>query len=96
MDIFTKGALWDLLKMGGDEIKDLMMNLHDHEDTGVTRMKKLAKIFKIETDWRKDGYCNRGNLLRSLPYLKLAPLAQDLNGNKDCEDSEQKDKAFKE
>ncbi|GJV13242.1 retrovirus-related pol polyprotein from transposon TNT 1-94 [Tanacetum coccineum] len=49
MDIFTKGALWDYWKMGGDEIKvsddessDLEEYLSDKEET--------AKKFKIETD----------------------------------------------
>ncbi|GJV78206.1 hypothetical protein Tco_1509790 [Tanacetum coccineum] len=49
MDIFTKGALWDYWKMGGDEIKvsddessDLEEYLSDKEET--------ADIFKIEID----------------------------------------------
>ncbi|GKD01959.1 hypothetical protein Tco_1172233 [Tanacetum coccineum] len=49
MDIFTKGALWDYWKMGGDEIEvsddessDLEEYWSDKEET--------AKNFKIETD----------------------------------------------
>ncbi|GKF26479.1 hypothetical protein Tco_0082373 [Tanacetum coccineum] len=49
MDIFTKGALWDYWKMGGDEIEvsddessDLEEYWSDKEET--------AEIFKIGTD----------------------------------------------
>ncbi|GJZ85649.1 hypothetical protein Tco_0650988 [Tanacetum coccineum] len=49
MDIFTKRALWDYWKIGGDEIEvsdDESSNLEEY----WSDKEKTAKIFKIETD----------------------------------------------
>ncbi|GKE23601.1 hypothetical protein Tco_1435113 [Tanacetum coccineum] len=49
MDIFTKGALWDYWKMGGDEIEvsdDESSNLEEY----WSNTEETAEIFKIETD----------------------------------------------
>ncbi|GJZ36446.1 hypothetical protein Tco_0582637 [Tanacetum coccineum] len=43
MDIFTKGALWDYWKIGGDEIEVL-------DDEYWSDEEETAENFKIETD----------------------------------------------
>ncbi|GJU54583.1 hypothetical protein Tco_0587752 [Tanacetum coccineum] len=55
MDIFTKGALWDYWKIGGDEIKvsddesfDLEEYLSDKEET-AENFKIETKVFDYET-----------------------------------------------
>ncbi|GJW62096.1 C2 calcium/lipid-binding domain-containing protein CaLB [Tanacetum coccineum] len=50
MDIFTKGALWDYWKMGGDEIEVSDDESSDLEDYWSDKEEETAKIFKIETD----------------------------------------------
>ncbi|GKB28017.1 hypothetical protein Tco_0867418 [Tanacetum coccineum] len=50
MDIFTKGGLWDYLKMGGDEIKvsdDESSNLKEYWSD---KEEETTEIFKIETN----------------------------------------------
>ncbi|GJY61912.1 hypothetical protein Tco_0462569 [Tanacetum coccineum] len=49
MDIFTKGALWDYWKIGGDEIEVSDDESSDLEEY-LSDKKETAKIFKIETD----------------------------------------------
>ncbi|GJT83790.1 hypothetical protein Tco_1058132 [Tanacetum coccineum] len=87
MDIFTKGALWDYWKIGGDEIEvsddessDLEEYWSDKEET--------TKIFKIETDvfdYETPLYLefNEFNYL-----LKVDPdlLTKDIMGFKTYED----------
>ncbi|GJU24436.1 hypothetical protein Tco_1392273 [Tanacetum coccineum] len=52
MDVFTKGALWDYWKMGGDEIE-----VSDDESSDLeeywSEKEETAKKFKIETDGLK-------------------------------------------
>ncbi|GKA72915.1 hypothetical protein Tco_0779131 [Tanacetum coccineum] len=87
MDIFTKGALWDYWKMGGDEIEvsddessDLEEYWSDKEET--------AKIFKIETDVfdYETPLCLAFNEFNYL--LKVDPdlLTKDIMGFKTYED----------
>ncbi|GJY64985.1 hypothetical protein Tco_0466445 [Tanacetum coccineum] len=87
MDIFTKGALWDYWKMGGDEIEvsddessDLEEYWSDKEET--------AKIFKIETDIfdYETPLCLAFNEFNYL--LKVDPdlLTKDIMGFKTYED----------
>ncbi|GJU57561.1 hypothetical protein Tco_1235327 [Tanacetum coccineum] len=49
MDIFTKGALWDYWKIGGDEIEVSNDESSDLEEYWSDK-EETAKIFKIETD----------------------------------------------
>ncbi|GKA00112.1 hypothetical protein Tco_0672662 [Tanacetum coccineum] len=87
MDIFTKGALWDYWKIGGDEIEvsddessDLEEYWSDKEET--------AKIFKIETDvfYYETPLCLAFNEFNYL--LKVDPdlLTKDIMGFKTYED----------
>ncbi|GJZ38736.1 hypothetical protein Tco_0585299 [Tanacetum coccineum] len=87
MDIFTKGALWDYWKMGGDEIEvsddessDLEEYWSDKEET--------AEIFKIETDVfdYETPLCLAFNEFNYL--LKVDPdlLTKDIMGFKTYED----------
>ncbi|GJT88428.1 hypothetical protein Tco_1070145 [Tanacetum coccineum] len=87
MDIFTKGALWDYWKMGGDEIEvsddessDLEEYWSDKEET--------AKNFKIETDVfnYETPLCLALNEFNYL--LKVDPdlLTKDILGFKTYED----------
>ncbi|GJY42252.1 hypothetical protein Tco_0429522 [Tanacetum coccineum] len=50
MDIFTKGALWDYWKMGGDEIELNDDESSDHKEYWSDKVEETAKIFKIETN----------------------------------------------
>ncbi|GKE58962.1 hypothetical protein Tco_1498147, partial [Tanacetum coccineum] len=87
MDIFTKGAMWDYWKMGGDEIEvfdDEYSNLEEYwSDKGET-----AKIFKIETNVfdYKTPLCLAFNEFNYL--LKVDPdlLTKDIMGFKTYED----------
>ncbi|GJT16414.1 hypothetical protein Tco_0875120 [Tanacetum coccineum] len=49
MDIFTKGALWDYWKMGGDEIEKSDNESSDLEEC-CSDKEETTEIFKIETD----------------------------------------------
>ncbi|GJY29867.1 hypothetical protein Tco_0405634 [Tanacetum coccineum] len=49
MDIFTKGALWDYWKMGGDEIEKSDNESSDLEECWSDK-EETTEIFKIETD----------------------------------------------
>ncbi|GKB45707.1 hypothetical protein Tco_0896460 [Tanacetum coccineum] len=49
MDIFTKGALWDYWKMGGDEIEVFDNESSDLEECWSDK-EETAKNFKIETN----------------------------------------------
>ncbi|GJT58504.1 hypothetical protein Tco_1002037 [Tanacetum coccineum] len=49
MDVFTKGALWDYWKMGGDEIEVSNDESSDLEEYKSDK-EETAKIFKIETN----------------------------------------------
>ncbi|GJS94195.1 hypothetical protein Tco_0801163 [Tanacetum coccineum] len=50
IDIFTKGALWDYWKIGGDEIKVSDDESSDLEEYWSDKEEEIAEIFKIETD----------------------------------------------
>ncbi|GJT03929.1 hypothetical protein Tco_0838391 [Tanacetum coccineum] len=50
IDIFTKGALWDYWKMGGDEIEVSDDESSDLEKYWSDKEEETAEIFKIETD----------------------------------------------
>ncbi|GKE03490.1 hypothetical protein Tco_1395508 [Tanacetum coccineum] len=50
MDIFTKGALWDYWKMGGDEIEVSDNESSYLENYWSDKEEETAEIFKIETD----------------------------------------------
>ncbi|GJY49641.1 hypothetical protein Tco_0439597 [Tanacetum coccineum] len=50
MDIFTKGALWDYWKMGGDEIKINDDESSDLKEYWSDKEEETAEIFKIEID----------------------------------------------
>ncbi|GJR60465.1 hypothetical protein Tco_1502627 [Tanacetum coccineum] len=50
MDIFTKGALWDYWKMGGDEIKLNDDESSDFKEYRSDKEEETAEIFKIKTD----------------------------------------------
>ncbi|GJS11626.1 hypothetical protein Tco_0368422 [Tanacetum coccineum] len=87
MDIFSKGALWDYWKMGGDEIEvsddessDLEEYWSDKEET--------TEIFKIETDvfYYETPLCLAFNEFNYL--LKVDPdlLTKDIMGFKTYED----------
>ncbi|GJR89042.1 hypothetical protein Tco_0213053 [Tanacetum coccineum] len=80
MDIFTKEALWDYWRMGGDEIKDLEEYWSNTEET--------AKIFKIKTDvfYYETPLCLAFNEFNYI--LKVDPdlLTKDIMGFKTYED----------
>ncbi|GJY10887.1 putative ribonuclease H-like domain-containing protein [Tanacetum coccineum] len=75
MDIFTKGALWDYWKMGGDEIEVSNDESSDLEEywSGPNLLTKDIIRFKTYEDYKDDwiyewnenvpwdGYCNGGN-----------------------------------
>ncbi|GJV51217.1 hypothetical protein Tco_1446958 [Tanacetum coccineum] len=103
MDIFTKGALRDYCKMGGDEIQ-----VYDKPwlDNGIwkepTPVKHTCKPFNYKTgcsewptcSWRDDGYCNGGNLPGT--YIIENQLHyQDYEWYEALEDSELKDLALR-
>ncbi|GKD12955.1 hypothetical protein Tco_1197362 [Tanacetum coccineum] len=81
MDIFTKGALWDYWKIGGDEIEVSHDESFDLEEG-------TSKIFKIESDVfnYKTPFCLAFNEFNYL--LKVDPdlLTKDIMGFKTYED----------
>ncbi|GJU78318.1 hypothetical protein Tco_1275388 [Tanacetum coccineum] len=86
-DIFTKGALWDYWKIGGDEIEvsnnessDLEEYLSDKEET--------AKNLKIETDVfdYETPLCLAFNEFNYLLKVDLDLLTKDIMGFKTYED----------
>ncbi|GKC52099.1 hypothetical protein Tco_1074844 [Tanacetum coccineum] len=87
MDIFTKGALWDYWKMGGDEIE-----VYDNESSDLEEYmsdkEEIAKKFKIETDVfeYETPLCLAFNEFNYL--LKVDPdlLTKDIIGFKTYED----------
>ncbi|GKE47985.1 hypothetical protein Tco_1479243, partial [Tanacetum coccineum] len=87
MDVFTKGALWDYWKMGGDEIEVCDDESSDLEEYWSDK-EETAKKFKIETDVfdYEIPLClafNESNYL-----LKVDPdlLTKDIMGFKTYED----------
>ncbi|GJU20318.1 hypothetical protein Tco_1153660 [Tanacetum coccineum] len=87
IDIFTKGALWDYWKMGGDEIEvsddessDLEEYRSDKEET--------TEIFKIETDVfeYEAPLCLAFNEFNYLLKVDLDLLTKDIMGYKIYED----------
>ncbi|GJU02050.1 hypothetical protein Tco_1112388 [Tanacetum coccineum] len=50
MDIFTKRALWDYWKIGGDEIEVSDDETFDLKEYWSDKEEETTKIFKIETD----------------------------------------------
>nr|GEW58204.1 hypothetical protein [Tanacetum cinerariifolium] len=90
MDIFTKGALWDYWKMGGDEIEE------------PTPVKHTCKPFNYKTrfsEWptcssREDGYCNGGNFPGAY-HIGNSLHYQDLEWYEALKDSELNDEALR-
>nr|GEV98249.1 hypothetical protein [Tanacetum cinerariifolium] len=50
MDIFTKGDLWDYLKLGSDEIEPTNEESFDLEETDHNDEQEIGEIFRIETN----------------------------------------------
>ncbi|GJR37145.1 hypothetical protein Tco_1212829 [Tanacetum coccineum] len=95
MDIFTKGALSDYWKLGGDEIEVSDDESSDLEEYWSDK-EEIAEIFKIETGpWLDSGIeygrnRNQSNILASLSTIKL-----DLEWYEALKDSELKDEALR-
>ncbi|GJW09961.1 hypothetical protein Tco_1575788 [Tanacetum coccineum] len=88
MDIFTKGALWDYWKMGGDEIEVSDDESSDLKKYWSDKEEETAEIFKIETDVfdYEAPLCLAFNEYNYL--LKVDPdlLTKDIMGFKTYED----------
>ncbi|GKA86544.1 hypothetical protein Tco_0808255 [Tanacetum coccineum] len=85
MDIFTKGALWDYWKMGGDEIEVFDDESSDLEEYWSDMEEETAKIFKIETDvfYYETPLCLA---FSEFNYLLKVDLVVDIMGFKIYED----------
>ncbi|GJY78358.1 uncharacterized mitochondrial protein-like protein [Tanacetum coccineum] len=88
MDIFTKGALWDYWKMGGDEIEVSDNESFDLKEYWSYKEEETAEIFKIETNVfdYETPLCLAFNEFNYL--LKVDPdlLTKDIMGFKTYED----------
>ncbi|GJW60573.1 hypothetical protein Tco_0109908 [Tanacetum coccineum] len=110
MDIFTKGALWDYWKMGGDEI-EMPLCLAFNEFNYLLKvdpdlLTKDIMGFKTYEDYKYDwiykwnenvpwdGYCNGGNFPGTY-HIGNSLHYQDLEWYEALEDSELKDKALR-
>ncbi|GJY40271.1 retrovirus-related pol polyprotein from transposon TNT 1-94 [Tanacetum coccineum] len=85
MDIFTKGALWDYWKIGGDEIEVSDDESSDLKNIGGLKPMKITKTI---------SYCNGGNL-PSAYHIGNSLHYQDLEWYEALEDSELKDEALR-
>ncbi|GKE19006.1 hypothetical protein Tco_1426583 [Tanacetum coccineum] len=87
MDIFTKGALWDYWKMGGDEIEVYDDESSDLEEYWSNKY-ETAKIFKIETDVfdYETPLCLAFNEFNYLLNVDPDLLTKDIMGFKTYED----------
>ncbi|GJX44812.1 hypothetical protein Tco_0261488 [Tanacetum coccineum] len=88
VDIFTKGALWDYWKMGGDEIKVFDDESSDLKEYWSDKEEETAEIFKIDTYvfYYETPLCLAFNKFNYL--LKVDPdlLTNDIMGFKTYED----------
>ncbi|GJV13339.1 hypothetical protein Tco_1354880 [Tanacetum coccineum] len=87
MDIFTKGALWDYWKMGGDEIEVCDDESSDLEEYWSDK-EETAKNFKIETDvfYYETPLCLAFNEYNYLLKVDLDLLTKDIIGFKTYKD----------
>ncbi|GKD55905.1 hypothetical protein Tco_1289292 [Tanacetum coccineum] len=88
MDIFTKGALWDYWKIGGDEIKVSDDESSDLEEYRSDKEEETAKIFKIETNVfdYETPLCLAFSEFNYLLKVDLDLLTKDIMGFKTYED----------
>ncbi|GKF10392.1 hypothetical protein Tco_0048318, partial [Tanacetum coccineum] len=88
MDIFTKGALWDYRKMGGDEIEVSDDESSDLEKYWSDKKEETAKIFKIKTDvfYYETPLYLAFNEFNYLLKVDLDLLTKDIMGFKTYED----------
>ncbi|GKB43132.1 hypothetical protein Tco_0888074, partial [Tanacetum coccineum] len=88
MDIFTKGALWDYWKMGGDEIEVSGDESSDLEKHWSDKEEETPKIFKIKTDVfeYETPLCLAFNEFNYLPKVDPDLLTKDIMGFKTYED----------
>ncbi|GJV47016.1 hypothetical protein Tco_1437228 [Tanacetum coccineum] len=96
MDLFTKGALWDYWKMGGDEIE-----VSDDESSDLEEYRRYDWIYEWNKDlpWvdektMDDGYCNGGNLPDAY-HIGNSLLYQDLEWYEALEETKLKDEALR-
>ncbi|GJZ04047.1 hypothetical protein Tco_0537322 [Tanacetum coccineum] len=87
MDIFTKGALWDYWKIGGDEIEVSNNESSDLEEYWSDK-EETAKNFKIETDVfdYETPLCLAFNEFNYLLRVDPDLLTKDIMGFKTYED----------
>ncbi|GJR65498.1 hypothetical protein Tco_0011563 [Tanacetum coccineum] len=92
-DIFTKGALWDYWKMGGDEIEVSDDESSDLKEYWSDKEEETGEILKIETDvfYYETPLCLAFNEFNYL--LKVDPdlLTKDIMGFKTYEDYKEDD-----
>ncbi|GKD35197.1 hypothetical protein Tco_1250706 [Tanacetum coccineum] len=91
MDVFTKGALWDYWKMGGDEI-EITKTIGSMNGTKIYH--GLMRNPGLKLDWREDSYCNGGNLPGDY-HIGNSLHYQDLEWYETLEDSKLKDEALR-